>query len=67
MTDPADVQTALLSFDPLWEQLTTSEQETFIRTLVNQVKYDGTTGEVTIGFHSDGIKELCSPKLESSE
>ena len=44
-----------------------SEQETFIRTLVSQVKYDGTTGEVTIGFVNNVIKQLCSPKLESSE
>jgi site-specific DNA recombinase len=67
MADPADVQAALLRFDPLWEQLTISEQETFIRTLVRQVKYDGRTGEVTIGFHSNGIQQLCSPKSESSE
>lgn len=60
ITDPADVQAALLRFDPLWEQLTTAEQETFIRTLVAQVKYDGTTGDVTIGFRSEGIKDLCS-------
>ncbi len=66
MPDPAEIQTALLRFDPLWEQLTTSEQETCIRSLVNQVKYDGRTGEVTIGFHSDGIRQLCSPILESS-
>jgi site-specific DNA recombinase len=67
MRDPADIQEALLKFDPLWEQLTISEQEAFIRTLVNHVKYDGTTGEVTIGFHNDGIRQLCSPKLESSQ
>jgi site-specific DNA recombinase len=67
MTDPADIQTALLRFDPLWEKLTTAEQETFIRTLINQVTYDGTTGEVTIGFHNNGIRQLCSPTLESSE
>lgn len=67
IVDPGDVQTALLKFNPLWEQLTTSEQETFIRTLINRVKYDGTTGEVTIGFHNDGIKQLCSPKLESNQ
>jgi len=53
----------LLRFDPLWEQLTTAEQESFIRTLVQQVKYDWATGEVTIGFHNDGIKQLCSPKI----
>lgn len=67
MTDPAEVQVALLRFDPLWEQLATSEQEIFIRTLVHQVKYDGTTGEVTISFHSNGIKQLCSLTVESSE
>ncbi len=61
MADPAEVQEALLKFDPLWEQLTTPEQETFIRTLVAQVKYDGTTGDVTIGFRSEGIQQLCGP------
>jgi site-specific DNA recombinase len=67
MTDPSDVESTLLRFDPLWEQLTLVEQETFIRTLVHHVKYDGTTGEVTIGFHSDGIQQLCRPIAESSE
>lgn len=59
MAEPADVQDALLKFDPLWEQLNTSEQERFIRALVAEVKYDGRTGTVTVGFHSEGIKELC--------
>jgi len=59
MTDPAEVQQALLKFDPLWEELTTSEQETFIRSLVAQVRYDGKTGDVTIGFRSEGVKQLC--------
>ena len=60
MTDPAGVEQALLKFDPLWDRLTTWEQETFIRTLVAQVRYDGTTGKVTVGFHSEGIKQLCT-------
>ena len=59
MADPADVQDALMRFEPLWEQLNTAEQERFIRTLVAEVKYDGSTGMVTVGFHSEGIKELC--------
>jgi site-specific DNA recombinase len=67
ITEPADIQAALLKLDPLWERLTTAEQETFIRTLVLQVKYDGTTGEVAIGFHSGRIKDLCSQKSELSE
>jgi len=48
---------------PLWEQLTTSEQEAFIRTLVNHVKYDGTTGEVTIGFYNRVISRMLSPSF----
>jgi len=64
IADPADIQVALFTFDHLWEQLTMSEQEIFIRTLISQVKYDGTTGEVTIGFHDHAIKQLCSPKLD---
>ena len=64
MADPGEVADALVKFDPLWEQLTTWEQETFIRTLVAQVRYDGRTGEVTVGFHSEGIKQLCSQAAE---
>jgi site-specific DNA recombinase len=60
MTDPGDIQEALLKFGPLWEHLTISEQETFIRTLIGNVKYDGTTGEVTIGFHSNGIRNFAA-------
>ena len=60
MTDPGKVAEALLKFDPLWDQLTTLEQETFIRTLVAQVRYDGKTGQVTIAFRSEDIKQLCA-------
>ena len=59
IADPADVQDALMRFEPLWEQLNAAEQERFIRALVAEVKYDGRTGMVTVGFHSEGIKELC--------
>lgn len=59
-TDPRDVAAALHEFDPLWGQLSTWEQERFIRTLVEQVRYDGKTGTVTLGFRSHGIKDLCT-------
>ena len=59
LAEPADVEQAILRFDPLWEQLTSWQKEQFIRTLVAAVKYDGRTGTVTVGFHSEGIKELC--------
>jgi site-specific DNA recombinase len=57
--NPKDVEAALHKFTPLWEQLSTWEQERFIRTLVEQVRYDGRTGTVTVGFRSRGIRELC--------
>ena len=59
LAEPACVQDALQRFDPLWEQLTTWEQERFIRALVTEVRYDRRTETVTVGFHSEGIKELC--------
>jgi site-specific DNA recombinase len=59
ITDPANVQEALSRFEPLWEHLTTSEKERFIRALVTEVRYDGRTGSVTVGFRSEAVKELC--------
>jgi site-specific DNA recombinase len=59
MAEPAEVQDTLLKFDPLWEQLSTWEQERFIRALIAEVRYDGTTETVTVGFRSEGLKELC--------
>ncbi len=58
-TDPAELQDALRKFEPLWEQLTTAEQERFIRVLIAEVRYDGRTEAVTVGFRTEGIKELC--------
>jgi site-specific DNA recombinase len=60
VADPGEVAAALQKFDPLWSQLTTWEKETFIRSLVAHVRYDGRTGEVTVGFHSEGIQQLCA-------
>ena len=57
--NPKDVEAALHKFTPLWEQLSTWERERFIRTLVEEVRYDGRTGTVTVGFRSSGIRELC--------
>jgi len=57
--DPKEVEVALQEFDPLWEQLSTWEQERFIRALVDQVRYDGKSGTVTVGFRSTGARDLC--------
>jgi site-specific DNA recombinase len=57
---PRDVETALVEFTSLWEQLSTWEKERFIRALVEHVKYDGKTGTVILGFRSRGLKDLCN-------
>jgi site-specific DNA recombinase len=59
MTDPADVRDALTRFEPLWDQLTAPEKERCIRALVSEVRYDGPTQMVTVGFRSEGIQQLC--------
>jgi site-specific DNA recombinase len=67
--DVHDVEAALHDFDSLWEQLSSWEQERFIRTLVEHVRYDGETGTVTLGFRSAGIKDFCNwaPALNGEE
>jgi diphthamide synthase (EF-2-diphthine--ammonia ligase) len=62
--DPADLQGALSKFDPLWNELSTREQEHFIHSLVAAVKYDGTTGDVTVSFRSEAIKNICEANGE---
>lgn len=57
--DIGDLQVALERFDPLWDQMSSHEQERFVRALVEQVRYDGKTGTVTVSFKSAGIKHLC--------
>jgi site-specific DNA recombinase len=59
MIDPEDVRRALVRFDPLWNQITVPEKERFVRALVAEVRYDGSNQMVTVGFRSEGIKELC--------
>jgi site-specific DNA recombinase len=58
--DAQDVEKALHAFDPLWEQLSTWEQERFIRALVERIDYNGKTGTVTLGFRSRGIRDICN-------
>ena len=42
-----------------------AEKVKFLRALVSEVRIDE-RGNITVGFHSQGIKELCQP-LEASQ
>mgnify|MGYP000873049917 CR=1 FL=1 len=58
-TETASVRKALRDFDGLWSEMTSREQEKFVKTLVERVTYDGATGKVTVGFRTAGIRQLC--------
>lgn len=64
VTDPAELRDALQRFEPLWDELTIPEQERFIRALVTEVRYDGRAETVTVGFRSEGIKQLCEASFQ---
>jgi site-specific DNA recombinase len=57
--DTATVRRTLEQFDGLWREFTPREQERFVKTLVEQVTYDGTTCSVTVDFRTRGIRQLC--------
>jgi site-specific DNA recombinase len=57
--DVAEVRRTLREFDRLWAEMTPHEQEKFVKTLVERVTYDGASGEVTVGFRTAAIKQLC--------
>ncbi len=59
----SQLERALKDFDPLWEQMSTTERERFVRALVGHVTYDGKTGTVTLGFKSAGIKAICDGRF----
>ncbi len=61
--DPGELEAALKKFDPLWDQMSTWERETFIRTLISEVRYDGPNQMVTAIFRSEEIRSLCTGEL----
>lgn len=57
--DPEDVRSTLIQFDRLWGQLTGGERERFVRAIVREVRYEGPTRMVVVGFHTEILKEYC--------
>lgn len=50
---------ALKRFDPVWEELTPSEQARLIKLLIERVGYDGAEGNISLTFRPAGIKALA--------
>lgn len=57
--DAEGVRQTMEAFDGLWAEMSPREQEKFVKTLVEGVTYNGETAEVTVGFRSKGIRNLC--------
>ena len=57
--EPDQLRRIVGDFENVWASLTVREQEQLVKLLVAKVVYDGTTGKVTIGFRSEGARELC--------
>ena len=52
-----DVETAMTTFDPIWESMTLRDQIRLVQVVIKQVDYDGESGSVTITFNPIGIKK----------
>ena len=63
MADESDtmneVRVALDRAATSWSQLTGEGRQTFIRTLVRKVRYDGRTGKVTVQFDDHAFGEIA--------
>jgi site-specific DNA recombinase len=67
LLDEDEAALALSVFEPVWEALTPGEQARVVGLLVERVDYDGAQGQVSITFHSTGIKTLARQLAEQQE
>ncbi len=54
----SDIETALGTFDPMWEAMNAKERTKLIHLLVERVGYEGSAGKLSITFRPSGIKSL---------
>ncbi|MFH2002971.1 MAG: hypothetical protein ABIK28_25115, partial [Planctomycetota bacterium] len=62
----SDIQAALASFTPIWDQLFPKERERIVRLLIEKVSYNSDSGEVEITFRPNGIKALATESGEDA-
>ena len=56
--DEAEVRAALQQFTAAWDELVPRERARVLRLLIDEVRFDGQAGEVTISFRDNGIRAL---------
>ena len=57
--DEAEVRVALQPFTSVWEALAPRERARVLRLLIDEIRFDGHTGELEIAFHDNGIVALA--------
>ncbi|HEY7312942.1 MAG TPA: hypothetical protein VH643_26495, partial [Gemmataceae bacterium] len=62
-----EARQALAVFDPVWQLLTPLEQGRLVALLVQQVNYDGATGNVAITFHPTSIRALADELAQKQQ
>jgi site-specific DNA recombinase len=60
--DAAEVERMMREFSPIWESLSPPEQMRLIRQMVQKVGLRGDTGDLTVVFRSEGIRDLCGAR-----
>jgi hypothetical protein len=59
-----DIRAALEAFGPVWDALFPAEQARIIRTLAEEVTYDGRVGTVGIAFRPNGFHGFAASPAE---
>jgi len=65
--DPADLQDALRTFDPVWSHLEPAEQARVMQLLIERIDYDGGTGNLAITFRPGGVRTLAAEAQATGE
>ncbi|ACY15324.1 recombinase family protein [Haliangium ochraceum] len=60
-----EVRAALALFEPVWDVLGATERARIVRLLLEEVRYDGAGGEVTLSFYPLGIRQLAEEAAEA--
>jgi len=62
----ADVTSALVEFDALWESMAPREQARIAALLIARVEFDATDSSIEITFHAAGLKALAAGSYEEA-
>jgi hypothetical protein len=57
--DEEDLRQALGQFDPVWDHLISDEKSRVLQLLIEEVTYNGQTGDVKITFRPGGVRALA--------